>query len=216
MRNLLLSVALVTAPVIVFAAGYSVLTPSAATLSTASTAMPNLGDMTPYSNIVTDVQTVAVAGDLSAAKARIKDLETAWDDAQATMQPISPVQWGYVDDAIDAALSALRAGTPDANAVTTTLASLQIALADPTFGGARATGTTGMVSGVVITDANGRILPCEVMLGTFRTTLATAALTEANRATVDELGVKGTERCNADDDTRAADFFVQGIALMSN
>jgi hypothetical protein len=68
----------------------------------------------------------------------------------------------------------------------------------------------------VTTDANGRPLPCEVMLETFRTTLAGATLSKADRATVDTLRAKGTERCNADDDARADDFFAQGIALMRN
>ena len=216
MRNLLLSVALITAPVIVFAAGYSVLAPAAVTVSAASLAAPALGDMTPFNTSVTDVQSIVASGDLAAAKKRIKDLEIAWDDAQPTMQPVSPADWGNVDGAIDDVLTALRAGTPDAATATTTLAALQSALADPTMGGAVPTATATLVSGVVTTDANGRTLPCEVMLDTFRTTLAAATLSDANRAAVDELGVKGTERCNADDDTRAADFFAQGIALMSN
>ncbi len=219
MRNLALSVALIAAPVIVFAAGYSVLTPAAPTTSAVSAvaaATPALGDMTPFSTIVTDVQSIVASGDLVAAKTRIKDLEVAWDGAQPTLQPVNPGDWGNVDGAIDDVLTALRAGTPDANKAATTLAALQSSLADPTMGGAMAMGTATLVSGVVTTDANGRTLPCEVMLSTFRTTLAGATLTDANRATVDELGVKGTERCNADDDTRAADFFAQGIALMSN
>ncbi len=216
MRNLLLSVALITAPVIVFAAGYTVMNPATPTVVAVATNAPVLGDMTLFNTIVTDVQSIVATGDLAAAKTRIKDLETAWDDAQPTMQPISPADWGNVDGAIDDALTALRAGPPDANTATTTLAALQSALADPSLGGAVAIGPATLVSGVVTTDANGRTLPCEVMLDTFRTTLAGAALTDANRATVDELGVKGTERCNADDDTRAADFFAQGITLTSN
>jgi hypothetical protein len=214
MRNLLLSVALITAPVLVFAAGYNVLTPAATTV--AAVAAPSLGDMTPFTTIATDLQAIVATGDLAAAKTRIADLETAWDDAQPTMQPLNPADWGNVDGAIDDALKALRAQTPDANTASTTLAALQTALADPAMGSAASIGTATMVSGVVTTDANGRTLPCEVMLDTFRTTLAGATLTDANRATVDELGVKGTERCNADDDTRAADFLAQGIALMSN
>lgn len=216
MRNLLLSVALITVPVIVFGAGYSVLTPAAPAVASVTIAAPSLGDMTPFSTIVTDVQSVVASGDLAAAKTRIKDLETAWDDAQPAMQPLSPADWGNVDGAIDDALTALRAGTPDAATATTTLAALQSALADPSLGGAVSTGAATMIAGVVTTDANGRTLPCEVMLETFRTTLASATLSDTNRTAVNELEAKGTERCNADDDTRAADFFAQGIALMSN
>jgi hypothetical protein len=171
--------------------------------------------MMPFATIATDLQAIVATGDLVAAKIRIADLETAWDDAQPTLQPLNPADWGNVDGAIDDALKALRAGTPDTNTATTTLAALQTALADTSMGSAAPTGAATLVSGVVTTDANGRTLPCEVMLETFRTTLASATLTDGNRATVDELEVKGTERCNADDDTRAADFVAQGIALMS-
>ena len=216
MKNLLLSVALIAAPVLVFSAGYAAFAPTPAPTVAPVSAAPTLGDMTRFIAITTDVQSIAASGNLEAAKTRITDLETAWDEAQATLQPVSPTEWGNVDGAIDDALRALRASTPDAATVTTTLAALQTALADPSLGAAVATGTATMVSGVVTTDANGRTLPCEVMLGTFRTTLAGATLTDATRATVDELGARGTERCNADDDTRAADFFAQGIALMSN
>ncbi len=72
------------------------------------------------------------------------------------------------------------------------------------------------VSGIIISDANGRPLPCEVMLDRFRTTLAGATLSDAARSAVGALQAKGTERCNADDDARADDFFAQGLALMSN
>ena len=72
------------------------------------------------------------------------------------------------------------------------------------------------MAGIVTTDANGRALPCEVMLDQFRTARAAAHILPANVDRVDTLEVKGTERCNADDDTRADDFFAQGIALMSN
>ena len=212
MRNLLLSVALITVPVLVFTAGYRVLTPATVAAATA----PALGDMTPFNTIATDLQSIVATGDLAAAKTRIKDLETAWDDAQSTLQPVNLVDWGNVDGAIDDALKALRASTPDAATATATLAALQKALADPSLGGAVVSGAPTMISGVVTTDANGRTLPCEVMLETFRTMQSGATLTDANRTAVAELEAKGTERCNADDDTRAADFFAQGIALMTN
>ena len=216
MRHLLLSVALIAFPVGVFAAGYSLLAPSTPHVAAVAPApSPSLGDMTPYETIVTDVQTIAATGDLTGAEKRITDLETAWDDAQPILRPVNPIDWGNVDGAIDDALTALRAKTPDAAAANTTLASLQSALADPSMGGG-ATGSVTTVAGVTTTDANGRALPCEVMLDTFRTTLAGATLTDAKRASLDTLQAKGTERCNADDDARADDFFAQGIALMSN
>jgi hypothetical protein len=72
------------------------------------------------------------------------------------------------------------------------------------------------VSKVATTDANGRPLPCKVMLVQFRTALSQATVATTDRATLDTLQAKGTERCNADDDTRADDFFAQGIALMTH
>ncbi len=214
MRNLLLSVALIAAPVGIFAVGYTWLTPPAP-VQAAAAAAP-LGDMTPFQAITTDVQADVGADNLAAASKRITDLETAWDKAQATLQPVNPNEWGYVDGAIDDALHALRVGTPDATTVNMALLSLQTALADPAHGGGAAAGAVQTVSGIATTDANGHPLPCEAMLSTFRATLAKATLTDANRASVTTLQAKGTERCNADDDTRADDFFAQGIALMSN
>lgn len=214
MRNLLLSVALIAAPVGVFAAGYTWLTPQHPPTQAAA-AMPALGDMTPFAAIVTDVQTIAAKGDLAAAGKRITDLETAWDKAQPDLQPVNPAEWGYVDGAIDKALNTLRAGPPDAAQVKATLTGLQTALADPSNGGIAGTGTVQTVAGIATTDASGHPLPCEAMLKTFRATLDRATLSDADRAKVTTLEAKGTERCNADDDARADDFFAQGIALMS-
>lgn len=217
MRNLLLSVALIASPVLVFAAGYTMVSPPSVAQLSQAQVVTVFGDMTPFASITTDVQAIASTGDLSAAENRITDLETVWDEAQASLRPVNPAYWGNVDGAIDDALRALRANTPDPANVDTTLAALQVALADPSLGGAAndATGTVMTVAGVPTTDASGRPLPCEVMLDTFRTTLTGATLTDADRAAVEALQAKGTERCNADDDQRADDFFAQGIALMS-
>ncbi len=214
MKNLLLSSVLIVIPVGVFAIGYNILSPTPVATQS-SLAAPALGDMTPFTAITADVQTIAVTGDLSVAQTRITDLETAWDDAQTVLRPNNPTAWGNVDGAIDDALKALRAKSPDAMQVETTLASLQSALSNPT-GSGTAGGIVQTVSGVATTDANGRALPCEVMLDQFRATLSSIAPTGADRTTIDTLQAKGTERCNADDDTRADDFFAQGIALMTH
>ncbi len=74
-----------------------------------------LGDLTSFSVIVDDVAGSVKRGDMTAARTRIKDLEVAWDDAEAAIKPTSPGDWHTMDSAIDDALTSARA-TPASRA----------------------------------------------------------------------------------------------------
>ncbi|WP_240163551.1 COG4705 family protein [Mycolicibacterium sphagni] len=81
-----------------------------------------------FRTITTDTLTRVQAGDQAAATARIKDLETAWDDDQSTLQPMDDTGWTVLDGQIDAVLKALRAGNPNPATETQTLTALLTAL----------------------------------------------------------------------------------------
>jgi uncharacterized membrane-anchored protein len=85
-------------------------------------------DVATFRTITLDTLAKVRAGDQAGAVLRVKDLETAWDDAQPTLQSADEVTWTAVDGRIDAVLKAVRDTAPDASTEKQTLIELSSAL----------------------------------------------------------------------------------------
>jgi uncharacterized membrane-anchored protein len=81
-----------------------------------------------FRTIAADTLAKVQAGDQTGATARIKDLETAWDEGEATLRPMDGTAWKIIDGQIDDALHAARAHKPDPATETQTLTALLNAL----------------------------------------------------------------------------------------
>ncbi len=89
--------------------------------------MSALGDLSPYRTIASDTLAIVGKGDIPAARTRIKDLETSWDKAEATLKPKDKATWTRLDGLIDAALADLRTPNPKPAACA---ASLKVLIAE--------------------------------------------------------------------------------------
>ena len=74
--------------------------------------------------VVTDTLAKLTAGDQAAARVRVADLETAWDDDQRILEPKDEQAWRFLDNEIDHVLKSLRAPSPDKTTEVQTLNAL--------------------------------------------------------------------------------------------
>ena len=189
-RQIFLAAVLIALPVALFAAWEILVVGSAQPVATAT----GLGDLSAFTGIVTDVQSVAQSQGPAAAKTRIADLEKAWDDAEATLRPKDQAEWGKLDGLIDDALSAARADTPDPAQIDATLTALLAELKAPTGAEQVAILT---VDGVAVTDSGGHALPCETMIATLKDHIAAASAGQTGLSVAQDNLAKALERCNA-------------------
>ncbi len=107
-------------------------TTAATKMTTAGGAQPSppatqvrpLGDLNYFKTLTDDTLALVLAGKWPKAKTRVTDLETAWDDAEASLKPMNPAKWHEMDGAIDHVLKQLRATQSDAARCTAALQAL--------------------------------------------------------------------------------------------
>jgi uncharacterized membrane-anchored protein len=81
-----------------------------------------------FRTIAQDTLTKVRGGDQPGATARVKDLETAWDEDQPSLEAMDSNAWSVLDGQIDAVLKSIRSSNPDPNAEQQTLNTLLTSL----------------------------------------------------------------------------------------
>ena len=92
--------------------------------ATSSANNASLGDLSAYALIANDALRFAQQGDMAATKARMKDLESAWDQGKAQLQALNAEHWSSIDKSIDRALAPLRTALPEQQASVAALQAL--------------------------------------------------------------------------------------------
>lgn len=78
----------------------------------AAHAASKLGDLSKFRIIASDSLSLIERGEWDRIKDRIKQLELSWDEAEAGIKPRDARSWHKIDQALDRALTSIRADHP--------------------------------------------------------------------------------------------------------
>jgi uncharacterized membrane-anchored protein len=87
--------------------------PTETTSSGTATSTSPLGDLSSFITVAQAINTAVNANDWSTANARVNDMESAWDNAQARLQPMNHTKWTQIDNDLDKVFREVRAVHPN-------------------------------------------------------------------------------------------------------